>query len=380
MTKERKNTIVTITICMLVGLLFCSCSGEDTRAEIPVERVLLVYMGGDNNLSSETYQKIEEIRKGWDGSPANRILVYTDPADTEPALYEIVRENTGNSLLTLAVYEEENSAGSAVMKRVIKDMKKLYPSSSYGLLVFSHASGWLPEGSLSDPLRPVTKSILMDGQDEMELADFAEAIPDNTFGYIVFETCFSAGIEVAYELRNKTNYILASSAEIVSPGFTGIYAEAVNDLFGGNGGLKSFAVTAFDHFNGQPGYRQSATFTIIDTKQLDELGAFVRDHCELGREVEINGIQKFDRYSYRLFFDFEDYYSRLLDTDSQRAELAGLIGKCVVWKASTERFMNGYNGFEIKNHSGLTGYIRQERFPELNNAYRQTAWGSLLYR
>ena len=33
-----------------------------------------------------------------------------------------------------------------------------------------------------------------------------------------------------------------------------------------------------------------------------------------------------------------------------------------------------YNGFTILTHSGLTTYIEQDEFPELNAAYKKTAW------
>jgi hypothetical protein len=377
MTNKRKKTIESISkyilLSVLTAFLFGSCSEDDIEPEIPVERVLLVYMGGDNNLSSETYEKIEQIRQGWKAGAANRLLIYADPADVAPSLSEIVKNENGNSLRTLSVYQEENSAGSDVLERVIGDMKRLYPSSCYGLLVFSHASGWLPEGSLKTP-----KSILTDGSSEMELIDFASAIPDRTFDFIVLETCFSAGIEVAYALRDKTGYLLVSSAEIVSPGFTHIYKDAIGHLFEKEGGLEKFGKVAFGYFNAQSGYGRSATFSIIKTKELEKLAAFIYQNCDFSKDVNIKEIQKFDRYSYSLFFDFEDYYSALLETEEQRVQLSGIINECVVWKASTDWFMTGYNGFEITRHSGMTSYIPQVKFPVLNEAYLETSWGAFI--
>lgn len=34
------------------------------------------------------------------------------------------------------------------------------------------------------------------------------ALPDHLFEFIIFEACNMAGIEVAYELRNKAAYIM----------------------------------------------------------------------------------------------------------------------------------------------------------------------------
>ena len=91
-----------------------------------------------------------------------------------------------------------------MLKRVINDVTRLYPAKSYGLIVFSHGSGWLPPHTLVNGSR----SIIIDNDNEMEITDFAMALPDHLFEFIIFEACNMAGIEVAYELRNKAAYIM----------------------------------------------------------------------------------------------------------------------------------------------------------------------------
>lgn len=362
--------IIKIILITFSGIFFMSCQEEDDNIlPISTRHVILVYLGGDNNLSSETYQKIEAIREGWQGATDKKLLIYTDPADTNPSLIEIIRENGQNVKKTIRDYEEENSANKEVFSQVIGEVTSLYPASSYGLIVFSHASGWLPEGTLTKP-----KSVIMDKKQEMELWDFAQAIPDYTFEYIIFEACFMAGIEVAYELKDKTNYILASSAEILSPGFTQIYANSINYLSGSLEGLKSFGKDAFAWFDNKTGYMRSATFSIIKTSELDTLANWIKNNCKSTGQVDINIIQHFDRYSYSLFFDFEDYYSSLLEKEEQKGKLKSLISDCVLWKEATPSFMKGYNGFEIRKHSGLTVYIPQEQYPFFNTEYKKLKW------
>ncbi|MFV0313354.1 MAG: clostripain-related cysteine peptidase [Dysgonomonas sp.] len=242
--------------------------------------------------------------------------------------------------------------------------------SSYGLILFSHASGWLPQETLKNP-----KSILIDNKREMDITDFADAIPENYFDFIIFEACFMAGIEVAYELKDKADYILVSSAEIVSPGFTEIYKQsAISYLYESPVNLKGFAQSAFNYFNSQSGFLNSATLSIIKTSELDALGNIIKKNYNRDNTVDINTIQHFDRYTYHLFFDFEDYFSSYLQTDMQRQELSEAINSCIIYKAATFLFMDGYNGFEIKKHSGLTTYIQQEQFPYLNTEYQKLKW------
>lgn len=72
----------------------------------------------------------------------------------------------------LKQYPEQNSASPKVFRQVLEEIIGNYPAASYGLIVLSHASGWLPSGTLASP-----RTIINDGEKDMELWDFAEAIP-----------------------------------------------------------------------------------------------------------------------------------------------------------------------------------------------------------
>lgn len=85
-------------------------------------------------------------------------------------------------------------------------------------------------------------------------------------------------------------------------------------------------------------------------------------------------IQHFDRYSYRLLFDFEDYYSSPLQTEKQKKEFSALMSNCITWKRAMSTFMKDYNRSDINKHSGLTTYIPQKKFPVLNTEYKKLKW------
>lgn len=370
MIKNRQIRICNIAIYMTTFIFILwmsvSCSKEED-VPVPVKKVLLVYLAADNSLSGEGHDKMETIRLGWTSMSDSRILIYQDVTDASPRLLEI---GTNNTITTIEEYEFENSADPRILQRVITKGKTLYPQATFNLLVLSHASGWLPAGSYNNPSS--LRSVVMDGKNEMELSDFAAAIPDNTFEYIVFEACHMAGVEVAYQLRDKTRYIAASSAEIISPGFTNTYQEHIGELVYGN--PIKFMQQAFDNFNNQTGYMRSATFSVIETSGVEALAEFIQANCNMNEEIDISDIQHFDRYNLQLFFDFSDYYSRLLETEAQRQQLKKQIDDIVVWKASTPNFMLQYGGFSINQHSGLTTYIKQEQYTRLNDSYTTLSW------
>ena len=378
------------TLWLFIALCFTSCGENGQSIETEPTRLLLAYIGVDNNLNTLEIEKLNALRNGWTGKPTDHILAYVDRAGGGASLYN------GSEPLHLESYGKENSANAATLSRVINDVLNTYKADHYGLLVFSHASGWLPEGTLYQPNPQETsqrhvaavaavaaRSIMIDGKSEMELKDFAAAIPDGVFDYIVFECCFMAGIEVAYELRHKANHILASSAEIVHPGFAPVYADATNKLLEGN--LSGFGQHVFNHTltYADNSINRSATYSLINTQALEPLAAFIRNNCDFSQTVALSDIQHFDRLDgYRLFFDFEDYYSRLLDSDTQSQELSQLIENVISWKAFTPEFMtqqSGYNGFTITKHSGLTTYILQPRFGYLNDKYKTLEWADHMH-
>ena len=365
MKKRKKNckTAIHIIRIMLILWISLSCTQEND-ASIPVKNVLLVYLAADNSLSGEGFDKIEAIRQGWTTVVDSRILIYQDITGASPRLLEI-----GTNNIIIEEYDCENSADPQILKRVITKSQELYPQAVFNLLVFSHASGWLPVGSYNNP---TLRSVVMDGKDEMELSDFAAAIPDNSFEYIIFEACHMAGVEVAYQLRDKARYIAASSAEIISPGFTYTYREHIRELVYGS--PTKFLQQCFNYFDEQTGYMRSATFSVIETIKLNALAEFIQTNCNMNKEVDIGDIQHFDRYNLQMFSDFFDYYSSLLETQAQRQQLNKQIDDVVVWKASTSNFMLQYGGFTITQHSGLTTYIKQEIHRELNERYTALNW------
>lgn len=391
------NKVRYIAALLLSALLFGSCIQEEYVGPDPdlPTRTILVWLGGDNNLSDETARKIEALRQGWTFT-GNKCLVYQDSRDgarllrlrggcrTTPTPYvETVRE-----------YGAENSASAETFARVLREVALEYPADSYGLIFFSHASGWLPSGTLQKPQNR-SRSIGVDdggtGRAEMELADFAAAIPEGMFDFIVFETCLTAGVEVACELRGKTDYLLASSAEIVSPGFTPVYPSALrllcNTAEDVPTALRAFGQTYMNYVStNYTGARCSATLSLIDTREISLLAARMHGTlpgCPVGAS-DLTRLQHFDRPgSYGdspalpRYFDLDEWAEMRL-TPERYTDFRTQLDHTVVWKASTETFMEGQNGFTICRHSGLTTYVEQEDFPGLNEAYRQLAWYTVL--
>ncbi|MGJ1431898.1 clostripain-related cysteine peptidase [Sphingobacterium spiritivorum] len=367
-----KTSYILFCLCYLLMLSGCRKESPDIPGKAVVSRTVLVYMGGNNNLQYETYDKIEALKQGYNAD-MGRLLIYQAVQDAAPRLLEITTNSSGKVIEKVwQTYEKQNTADADVFVQVLADVRKTAPSKSYGLIMFSHASGWLPQSTLLKP-----RTLLQDDNNDLELRDFAAALPDNSFDFIIFESCFMTGIEVLFELKDKTRYVVASSAEILSPGFTPIYAELLPYLYKQEADLRGFSERVFSYYNSLSGEYRSATISLIDVRPLPQLAGWVRANASGSLPLtDLSLIQHFDRYTnYRLFFDFADYYKRLAPAESHE-KLQSLLDKIIVFKSSTPQFLLAQNGFIIRTHSGLTSYIPQTRFPYLNTEYAKLKWAT----
>lgn len=367
-----------------------SCDNIPDPEPEATQRTIIVYIAGDNNLSGEVNSKISALSEGFKHVDAerNRLAVFADYRTDMPELIEITSEGPVN----IETYPSLDSADPENMKSVITDIARMYPAESYGLICFSHASGWLPQGALSDPTgystgssaAPEPASILQDGSGEMALEDFAEAIrlPGGIkYDFIAFEACYMAGIEVAYELKDAANSLIASSAEILSPGFESCYEECLYMLYEKDPDIACFAKAYFDHWNSMQGAMRSATISAIDLSHIGQLAEETGRLIDEGTYLisDPSGIQHFNRNHHHLFFDLTEYLEAVMgegkETDMERYR--NILAKTILYSNATASFMQGYPySFNIETSCGLTTYIMQPELTKLNDDYTRTSYYS----
>lgn len=363
-----------------VLFLLCACEKDEPVPEPHVSgRTVLVWLAADNDLYPEVTHKLSALAEGFmNASPSDcRLLVYADRRGHYPQLMEIMSDGSQRVLET---YPAQNSASPDTFSRLLTHMLEIAPARHYGLIVFSHATGWLPQGALENPAleaKTQSRTVFDDNGAQMTLAELADALPaDVRFDYIVFENCFMGGAEVAYALRDKTDRLLASCAEIISPGFQEIYSSSFSKLVASSPDLEGFAADYYNYRNAKAGNHRSATVSVINTSGMPRLASLaaeiIRGSTPLDEE-KLQTMQRFNRHDYTLFFDLEEYLCEL--APERAAEIRSAISGAVEYAAATADFMPGYDhGIHIARHCGLTVYIPQSRFTALNAAYRETDW------
>lgn len=370
-----------IYIGLLLPILLGSCWIDEHADNTPIlaYRTVLFYLASDGDGSGEVQPRLDALQEVWSNDLAlgGHLLVYTGGTSTAPArLAEMVADDTDGgkvSLKELCTYENARSASPELLSRVINDMYTLYPSQDYGLVLFSHGSGWLPADYLEFPSRcPAgadTRSVVTEGRNALELRDFALAIPDGQFSFILLETGYMAGLEVAYELKDKTAYLIATCTEIPSRGFLPVYGAILPELFKAYPYYSKAAEAYFDYYNRSSGDFRSATVSVIRTSKLEPLKRMLNtaeSRVADWEELDRASLQAFDRRKdNHLFYDLGDYM-RLIGNEQERTAFADSLSLAVVYQAATEQFLPQSGGFGITSHSGLSIYIPDVHYPVLN--------------
>lgn len=366
--------IIVLSLAFLIGCSDNEVAGPEKKSYF----TLIVWLAGDNDLSEDVPRKLGSIAQGFSCAESSgcRLLVYSDTKQAPPSMSEIMPDG---SVRQIKSFPEQNSASQEVFGNVLAEMIDYAPAERYGLILFSHATGWLPPGMLNDPRcgGADTRSIFTDGQEEMPLEEFIRSLPQNVvFDYMVFENCYMAGVEVAYALRNNTGLIVASCAEILSPGFDPVYRSSFDKLIGENTDLCGFAEDYYLRRISMSGDSRSATISVINTAYLQDLATLASSVIASSRtssgELPAD-MQRFNRNIYPLFFDLEEYLCLLAPERS--AEIRETISRAIPYQGATPEFMPGYDyGFQIRRHCGLTVYIPRGEFPWLDREYFHTAW------
>ena len=142
-----------LAVMLSVLILPTSCIMEKVADE-SVRKVVLVYMASEAFSSySFSNKNIEWMQNSLGSGMDNAaLLVYVDKAGLKPCLLRVRRGRTSRDpgLDTLKIYNEMNSADPGVLRLVIDEVKQLYPCNSYGLVLWSHGTGWIPQSYLKN--------------------------------------------------------------------------------------------------------------------------------------------------------------------------------------------------------------------------------------
>jgi hypothetical protein len=338
------------------------------------------------------------MEKGLLFCPNKNLYVYIDRASNavpaHPYLMKITPDSTDKIVSEIVkTYPEQNSADAQVLKKVINDTKNLSSFNSLGLILWSHGSAWLPNGTsinsnrgnIVDSTKSLShqKSFSIDTKinnsstdtSEMDIKELAGALQGYNFDFIIFDACFMSSIEIAYELKNVTKYFIASPTEILSSGFP--YHRISPLLFKESFQPKDVVSSYYNFYMEQKGVLKSGSITAINTKELDNLASCVyqiNSKYSIKNISSTDSIQQYDRQKVSILFDLKQLLLRQLKgiNDAQITESFNKAwSNCVLFELHTTNILGT---LKLDNCNGISVFIPTQRQSSLLNYYKTLSW------
>lgn len=240
-------------------------------------RTVLVYMSGENNLAGFIHSDLQEIKTGSKYLADNqRLFVFVDTLNTngQAARTPYIMEIHGGEGEIVYEYDSDFYASDpAYFKEIIQKVFTMAPAASYGLVLWGHASGWAVSADSIAGTRAYGQDTGADSGQRKEkwmnitqMAKALEGLPKLEF--IFADCCNMMCAEVGYELRNATNYLMGSPAEI--PGNGAPYHIIIPQLYQSNSELmcRNVIDSYYDYY-GDVFY--SVPLAVIDTRYIEQL-------------------------------------------------------------------------------------------------------------
>lgn len=229
-------------LCLFLTLVSCSHDSDSSdekdlspQFEVrgPFERTVLIYISGENNLNPIIEDELQEMREGSKGIGNNALVVFVDDADKEYTPY-LLWFKEGEIVDSVKLYNDPYSSDPQLMSYILKHTSTYYPAKEYGLVLWGHSSGWMIEDSVDidypDSITFIPSQHRAYGIDNgqnnqsvigkwMNINTLGNVIRQwNHLKFIFADCCQFQCIESAYELKDVTDYIIGSPAEVPGEG------------------------------------------------------------------------------------------------------------------------------------------------------------------
>lgn len=375
-------------MCVAATTLFAVSCGDDDPTpgpDKPASRTVLVYMVANNSLGAGGYdsrdlaEMVAAVSKG--DNRDGRLLVYHSPSGNgDIELLEI----TSKGEKTLKTYTATDlSVSSKRMLEVMADVKSLAPAEDYGLVLWSHGSGWLEDGIKDDV--PGYENYYSFGDDrgsKMNVSMLASTIKHApiTFSFIYFDCCYMGSIEVLYEMKDCTPVIVASPTELPINGMP--YDKNIKHFFSKKPDLAAAAKNTFDYYDGLGGMDRTCTMAVYDMKKIDAVATAAKDFYKslaVGTLPTKAQPQRFMLDSYCYLYDFGHYVDLLAEenveykpevTEKAKA-LKDALADALLYSASTPKL---WGSMPINHYSGFSSFILKGDYEFRYKNYGNLRW------
>ena len=400
---RRVYDIVAAMVFIAATCSFFACSDDDAIPSPPPpyaeSRTVMVYMVAENSLNGNATADVGEMLLGMNNDTlyaGDKLVIYLDDVKL-PRIY-VIDKTTKKILLSelepVWKYDEDVNSSSATQLAAFIDFATThYPADSYGLVMWSHASGWIPSTYNGDKSLSMRKSFGVDNGrnntnnsgNQMEISDMANALDGYAFDFIFFDACLMQNIEVAYELRHSAKHIIASPAEIPAPGAN--YKTLMKVMFRKDDYVSQM-LSAYELE-----YRKTYGLVIssVDTSELDDFAEYMKGIVDEHRS-DLLALNASSLLNYMHWGQWRNDYPDGLDMQGVMLNVLN-EEEFTAWKEKADKIFtcmqNGrwYSSYQSVNKidaaqcCGVSMYIPFEKyaFCSFRDAYLNTSWAKAVW-
>lgn len=378
-----------------LAMTFTSCSEEAFDTDSVNKQTILVFYPWTGSKSSTgllgyLQNNIDSIcdgiidRKGLNNS---RVLVFLSNKYNHSTLYDLQYNATTKSVdrVPLKEYEGASYASAEGIADIMNEVKTQASALNYALIVGVHGCGWTYASDWSrypyyarpsvtrprdnnfsgiqfgpDPNAPLTRffgSVSL-AENAMDISTLAEGIRESglKMQYILFDACYMSNIETAYELKDVTNYMIASGSEIMAAGlpYRSMWSY-LNSATPNYSGIVSTSVNFYKN-SSDPFCNLAA----IDCRQVEKLAGVMKEinaQYQLSASVSLDSIQHLDGFRPNLFYDLETYVYSLRPSGYLLDQFKSQLKLTIKASDHTDEAYTciySSDSFKIKNYCGIT--------------------------
>lgn len=330
--------ITLLLLAVFFGFVSCSKDDDTPPPVTEYDQTVFIYMPWSSNLTSYFETNIADFEKAIAEGilKKERVLVFFMTSPLQATLFELKYEKGSNVRATLKEYSDPAFTTAEGIASILNDVVRFGPANRYSMIIGCHGMGWLPvsgsgRAQTSDAAErekdyweyegvPLTRYFGgLSAEYQTDITTLAEGISGAgiKMEYMLFDDCYMSSIEVAYDLRHVTDYLIASPTEVMAYGFP---YQVIGKYLVGNvdyQGIASGFLGFYENYSAMP----CGTIGITKCSELDALAGIMK---EINTKFDfdpslLGGIQRLDGYTPVIFYDFGDYVSKLC-TDAELLE------------------------------------------------------------
>ncbi|MDL2212718.1 clostripain-related cysteine peptidase [Bacteroides sp. OttesenSCG-928-D19] len=365
-----------LLISISVLLLFVSCKDNKKEESGEANRTVFAYLIGDNGsseLSSYLLSDFGEMVDGMTGvdDTKNNLIVYCETNRDLPQLIHIRKKKGVVIADTIRTYPEQNPLNIDIMRQVMSDVFDKFPANSYGFILASHGEGWIPATKSAN-----TRWIGMYRNSYLDISDLRLVLEEMPhFDFIFFDACFMQAAEVVYELRNCTDYLISSPAEIPGPGAP--YQMAVPAMFANKKDVAvDIAAAYYNYYKNDEGtyfldgskrtWSHGVSVSVVKTSELDALASATKKVISKYVDDNLNTSSLFN-YGYGIsvsprmyYYDLRDFIKSITEGNADYNEWLSAFNKAQPYFETTATNWSNRTGgrpLDMTNAGGIATCI-----------------------